>query len=251
MPRIRNNRVSSRSFVARSVDVDVNPIKQFYTLEESIAFENDNSIRIVYMTEKGIDLHSVFSEDAKFDYALRHGYSWYNIMTNPPKFMQDDSEKKRVCIVNTTEAAVTAHKKAKLAAVNDMHVAAILACVRAIPTSNRTQDTIADRVTEYLYSNKLYDVSFWDSICNILYREGLLPELVVPEPVEPESPPSPLLLSVVEQPAVDSDAETVILDEVEDDQLNQSVGSVGSVESAIEWVSNILSIPDMSWVLLD
>lgn len=208
--------------------------KYFYTLEESFAFENDPSVRVVYLTEKGIDLHAVFPEDAKMDYALRHGYSWYNIMTNPPAFMQDDShETKRVCIVNTTEAALTAHAKAKSDTANTMHIATILDSVRSIPTSNRTQDAIVECVAEYLSSNNLQDVSFWDSICNILYSEGLLPE----------PPTSPLLLSAV--PPEDSDTETIF---AEVDDHNQSVGSIGS---ALEWVSSLFPISDMSWVPMD
>jgi hypothetical protein len=247
MPRSRRNHTKT----AAPVSTPPAPLKQkhFYTLQESIAFENDPSVKIVYMTEKGIDFNEVFPEDAQLDYALRHGYSWYNLMMNPRSFTNNTNTNKRICIVDTTLAELAAYNAQKKAKENAKHTKAILESVRALPTYS--VEDLVDIVTTYLYTNNITDNSYWNEICDILDTEHLIPmEAVIPkEPAVDTKVAADT--KVVEVEAV-VDKETGILEDADVRYMKKEPPTQPSrIESMFTWISDILSVPDVSWVLLD
>jgi hypothetical protein len=252
MPRSRRNHTKTASPVSTpSISTIPVPPKQkhFYTLQESIAFENDPNVRIVYMTEKGIDFNEIFPEDVQLDYALRHGYSWYNLMMNPQSFTNNTNMNKRICIVDTSLTELAAYNTQKKVKENAMHTKAILESVRALTTYS--VEDLVDIVTTYLYTNNITDNSYWNEICDILDTEHLIPieAVVAVAPMEPVVDTK--VTKVVEVEAV-VDKEMEILEDADVRYMKKEPPPPPSrIESMFTWISDILSVPDVSWVLLD
>jgi hypothetical protein len=224
------------------------PTKQFYTLDESKAFESNPAIKIVYFTEKGIDLLAASPEIECISYAMRNGYSWCNIMDSPPMCM----ESRQICIVHTTEAELAVHNATHLvqpvpvpqappAPIN--HKANILARIEQRHCSEWTIEYITDIIVEYMYSNNINDFTIGNEVCEII--GPLMPS----SEVETES----------------SELETIVMEPIIEEVTASSLSSwiMSSFESAVCSLNtsmhslqtltlNIFPIPsNMDWMLLD
>lgn len=242
--------------------------KTFYTLDESRAFESDPHIKIVYFTEKGIDLLAVIPEAAHIDYATRMGYSWYHIINNPPSFVvksqQSQQSQKQVRIVRTTEAELATHTSARQSQQQSQqsqiklhvdHKAAMLAEIDALPTSELTQDRLADVITDYMIKHGIHDFVIADEICVILGNRGILKasesESVISAAADVEA--------VVDKTSFDEDVMQYSIGG--HDQTVSSIGSISAwlvssfdsvVTSVQQLTLNILPIPsNTDWILVD
>jgi hypothetical protein len=175
---------------------------RFYTLYESRAFLADPAIRIVYMTEKGIDLLAAVPDNAVIDHAMRYGYSWDNIIHNPPAFVYARRQHE-IRIVKTTEAELASHTAMTAAPVLMVpvpdaapvlmvpvpdaapvlmvpvpdaapdHIAAMVARIDAVPTSEWSKEGIADIIADYLFEHAITDYDAADKVCEIVGSRGV------------------------------------------------------------------------------
>ena len=213
--------------------------KVFYTLDESKAFESNPDIQIVYFTEKGIDLLAAIPETKYIDYAMRNGYSWYHVIDNPPRSIQQNKE---IRIVRTTEAELAIHQAAPTPVTPAVdHKANILARIDQVPNSEWTQDKIADVVVDYMWTHNISDFTLSDEICEIVG-----PRIPKPLPVPDDE--------------IKAGAETTMIACNYGNDASRLgsisawlVTSVDSVVTSIqEMVLNILPIPTSDeWILLD
>lgn len=238
-----------------------NPHKSFYTLQESVAFANNPDIKIVYFTEKGIDLYAALPEYADIEYATRNGYSWDQVIHNPPSCIKKQHTK-QICIVKTTEAELAARQLAtppQEPAAHVDHTTQLLEKIDALPLHEWSMDRIVDIIVEYMTHNNIKNMDFADAICRFVGNRGIISTnnpsssastttdvSILTPPKLPASPVSDI-----------SESETIGYDGI-DTKLPGSISawlvtSFDSVCTSIQHLTlSILPIPsDDSWILAD
>ena len=140
----------------------------FYSLTESVIYESDPDVRIVYFTEKGIDLLAAVPEYANIEHAIRRGYSWNHVIENGTVYVKAPA---RICIVKTTEAELDAHKRSGGARKEVDHKALMLAHIDLVPLQERTQERLADVIFEYMIDNNITDMDIANQVCEIVIRD--------------------------------------------------------------------------------
>lgn len=266
------NAVSRPAITAKPSTPSPSP-SPFYTLTESLAFASDPNIKIVYLTEKGIDLIEAVPEFAQIHYATRYGYMWDYLIHNPYKFINND---KQIRIVKTTEAELASLLPAPtpvspvLASEPEpipepepvLEETELLTIIESMPHDERSFDKIVDIVANYMCKNG-FDSTLIDTICQTVVNKGLV--------LETSIPPGIINIESEIDADADADSEKTILCEHEhyyehgheESSLTESsltgwlvtsFGSVcGSVCTSIQKITlAILPIPtDTEWIMLD
>ena len=222
------------------------PPKTFYTLKESIEFESDPCVKIVYFTEKGIDLLAAMPFIGQIDRAMRNGYSWYYLIDNPPASHAET----QIRIVRTSEAELAAHNAARHSVSLQVdHKAAMLAEVDVLPTSEWTQERIVDIITDYMIKHSIHDFGLADQVCEIVGSRGIL-KAHESTTVTPEVTATVLVEDAIIDTTMENPEQTV------SSIASISAWLVNSIDSMVTSIQqltlNILPIPcNTDWILLD
>jgi hypothetical protein len=148
-------------------------MKQYCSLAESLKYESKLDTKMVYLTEKGIDLFEAFPDIAIIDLATRRGYSWDNIMERLANNPISTYNKKHIHIVRTTEAELAAHginKQKSHKPIID-HKTQLLVRIDAIPTSEWSMDRISDIIVKYMVEFNISDFGLSNSVCEIVGKK--------------------------------------------------------------------------------
>jgi hypothetical protein len=137
------------------------PVKSFYSLRESVQFESRSDVKIVYFTEKGINLFEAVPEFAMVEQAMRRGYSWATLMELDDSIPR--SNNKHVVIVKTTEAELAAHGTVAID-----HKSQLLGRIDTLPTSEWSHERIADMIVNYMLENNITDFDLSNTVCEII-----------------------------------------------------------------------------------
>jgi hypothetical protein len=177
--RARARREATAAAEAEAKVVKVVPeLNKMYSLAESLQFENNPDVKIVYMTENGIDLYAVDADFRMIDYANRNGNSWYHMMYASSASTKKHVPKKHVCIVKTTVDELDTYMSAKQnmqKSVAQMdHTMNIFAKINELPAIEKTMDTIVNIIVDYMSVNNFTDFEMSDKICEYVVRKNIL-----------------------------------------------------------------------------
>jgi hypothetical protein len=140
--------------------------------------------RIVYLTEKGIDLLALWPDIQYMDRAMRNGVSWFDLnlhATNPVKIPPYK-------IVKTTEAELAAMRQQEKAQAIQETCDRLLSAIKEFQKEERTVDRLVDYIARACYglsADLRFDVA--DMLCVKVYEHNLI--YTPPPAVAPVTPP--------------------------------------------------------------